>query len=672
MTGFVREARRRKVWITAVAYAALAIGMVELVDAVSEALLFPDWTERLVTFLLLLAFPVVMVLAWIFDIEAGGLRRTAAGADTGAPASRPGPHSRDPRQASAAVATRSPVAARTALADAPPVPPASVPSRRRRGGAEPAGETRPADPDRLKRAALGHVRHELRTPINAILGYSEMLLEDGPEPAVAKDLQRIHEAGRRLLGLVDGILDPSRLAGSIDREIASYAAEIEADLRTPINAVIGYAEMLIEGQREIGREVLVPDLERIRDAAHTLLAASADIVAVATQAPGAAGPAPPERVRSSTKLARDVVARIGESGRAGGSAPEGRGSLLVVDDNATNRDLLARQLARHGYTVAAAPDGAAALETLAERDFDLVLLDVIMPGLDGVETLRRIRGDERLRDLPVLMLSSLDEVESAIRCIEAGAEEYITKPVQPALLEARIAANLELRELRQRERIYRTRIEADAATIGRLLRSTFPDGIADRVRRGETEIVESLPAVAVLHCQVGGGPPGFERLPEFVAGLSRSLETFEGMAAEYPVDVCLGRRQGFLALAGRGTADGAEATRALARLALAFQAGMNGGEPGSSGAFRLGLHSGRAVAGVIGRERLRFDVWGEAVDTARSLATAADHGRILVTPSAKALLAEDFRLEPGRVVEVRGLGQLRPFELLGVGVDGSP
>ena len=644
---FVREARRRKVWVTAAAYGALTVGLIEISGAVSEALLFPDWTGRLVTFLLLLGFPIVVVMAWIFDIDRGGIRRTSAALD--AEVSSPVEPSGRSRRQSFTGSASVPVPAQPVRRIVP-----AAPSAMR--------ATEPLDPDRLKRVALGHVRHELRTPINAILGYSEMLLEDEEDADTVADLRRINESGRRLLSLVDGILDPGRLEGSIDREIESFAAQIEADLRTPINAVVGYCEMLLEGQREIGREVLVPDLERILSAARSLLATSGEIVQVATQAPDADGSRVSARLQDSSELTREVLSKLPTASVADThDLPSGQGSLLVVDDNPTNRDLLTRQLARHGYIVAAAKDGKEALDKLASRDFDLILLDVIMPEMDGVETLRRVKEDERLREIPVIMLSSLDEVESAIRCIEAGAEEYITKPVQSTLLKARIAANLEVRDLRARERTYRRRIEADAETIDQLLLSAFPTAVAERVRRGESGILDTIPTTTVLHCAADRARFGSGAIPEYVTLLSEWFSEFTALAEEREIDVCLGRRDGFVAAAWHD--DDRESATSIAELALAFQTTLGHSGPESTSLFRLGLHTGPTVSAVIGRDRPRFDLWGEAVLTAEALAAGADPGRILVSPATSVLLRDRFSLETGRVVEIGGLGQMRPHVL---------
>ncbi len=125
--------------------------------------------------------------------------------------------------------------------------------------------------------------------------------------------------------------------------------------------------------------------------------------------------------------------------------------ILVVDDNAANREMLGRRLEREGHRVQLAASGREALEVLRARRVDLVLLDVMMPEVDGYEVLRQLKADEALRDIPVLMISAVDEIESVVRCIELGAEDYLPKPFDPTLLRARIGACLEKKRLRDRE-----------------------------------------------------------------------------------------------------------------------------------------------------------------------------------------------------------------------------
>jgi adenylate cyclase len=128
------------------------------------------------------------------------------------------------------------------------------------------------------------------------------------------------------------------------------------------------------------------------------------------------------------------------------------GALLVVDDNRVNRLLLGRALEQLGHTVTFAENGRAALEMLRQRGVDLVLLDIEMPEMNGYQVLEALAADPRLRDLPVVMMSSVEEVDSVARCIEMGAEDYLFKPVNPVLLKARVGASLEKKRLRDQQR----------------------------------------------------------------------------------------------------------------------------------------------------------------------------------------------------------------------------
>jgi class 3 adenylate cyclase len=128
------------------------------------------------------------------------------------------------------------------------------------------------------------------------------------------------------------------------------------------------------------------------------------------------------------------------------------GTILIADDNRVNRLLLARGLEHEGHTIVYAEHGGEALDLLRHQRFDLMLLDVLMPELDGYEVLAKLKDDPHLRDIPVIVTSALDEIDSVVRCLEMGAEDYLTKPVNPVLLNARISASLEKKRLRDQQR----------------------------------------------------------------------------------------------------------------------------------------------------------------------------------------------------------------------------
>jgi signal transduction histidine kinase len=152
---------------------------------------------------------------------------------------------------------------------------------------------------------------------------------------------------------------------------------------------------------------------------------------------------------------------------------EEQGQILVVDDNRMNRLKLSISLEQQGHAVALAEDGQQALDMLKAQPFDVVLLDIMMPGLDGYQVLERIKGDPKLRDIPVIVISALDEIDSAVRCIEIGAEDYLPKPFNPVLLKARLASSLQKKKLRDLEKAYlqqefTLRQSEKLATLGKL------------------------------------------------------------------------------------------------------------------------------------------------------------------------------------------------------------
>ena len=619
---FFREARRRRIYTSAGAYIAVSAVVIELGSNILVTVLPKlTWAPKLLTIGLMLGFPVVLVLAWIFDIGPEGVHRTNA----------------------------------IGQGAAPPVAPAQSSGW---SGAFTTSktETRPRqielveqapEPERVKHASLAFVRHELRTPINAIIGYSEMLLEDAldeGDDVASADLERILHCGRDILTLVDRILDAERVSTEAQRDVESYAEQIRADLRDPLSAVTGYTEMLIEISREEGREARARDLDRVLSASHKLLDLSNDIAALATRAPNASAA---ELAKGAT-LAEGVLSKI-RAVATHDAGPDREGALLVVDDSAMNRDLLAKQLARKGYVVATAESGRGALDLLNEQTFDLVLLDVLMPEMDGVEVLRRMKGDAVLCDVPVIMISALDEIDSVVRCLEIGAADFVSKPVHPTLLDARIQATLTAHHARSAPRIM------DGAGA-RLLTGTFPDYVVQRVANGETRLLDAVPNAAAYFIDVEHAVAAADPR-ERAARVETIIATAYTVAAKHNAEILL-HGIGLLMAAGfpQPREDAADV---LARAALAFtrEAEAHGLR------CRSGLHVGSLYAALVGNDKLAYTVWGDAVDLARRMALGAERGQIVVSAACHGLLKDRFALRNQGVIEVAGRGQMKAFLL---------
>jgi signal transduction histidine kinase len=223
-------------------------------------------------------------------------------------------------------------------------------------------------------------------------------------------------------------------------------AALRHDLRTPIGHIIGYAEMLIEESEESGAEPST-DLAKIRAAGQRLLTLIDERL---RPDPADAAPATPASLTGMGSDASSVPSAVPHPDSEGTTSAEG-GLLLVVDDDANNRDVLSRRLERQGHQTVTAATGKDALALLGGQGFDLVLLDLMMPEMDGFEVLRQIKADPTISKTPVVMISALSEIESVARCIEMGAEDYLPKPFNPILLRARVDASLRVSRARTRE-----------------------------------------------------------------------------------------------------------------------------------------------------------------------------------------------------------------------------
>lgn len=294
-----------------------------------------------------------------------------------------------------------------------------------------------------QRALLANLRHELRTPLNAIIGYSEMLIEDVQDldeeegqAALRRDLETIHAAGTHLLALVNDILDPAHIETARQAlDLEALGAQLHRELDDPLNSIIGYSAIWVEDAQQQGWAGLVLDLQKIHTAGQCLLQL---IDSVATA----------HRVQADTTSAEP---RPLQDAMAAGCAPESEtpahGYLLVVDDNEANRDLLARRLERQGYHVVLAESGRQALETLKQHSFDLALLDIQMPEMNGYEVCQQIKADAATRDMPIIFISALGDLHDKIQAFTAGGVDYVTKPFQFQEVLARVETHLALRRL---------------------------------------------------------------------------------------------------------------------------------------------------------------------------------------------------------------------------------
>jgi CheY-like chemotaxis protein len=369
---------------------------------------------------------------------------------------------------------------------------------------------------------VAELRHDLRTPVNHIVGYAEMLLEDLPLPAHEREraaLEQTIAAAREALRAISVVLAPTR-----DQVASGELESLYGQLAGPQRKIFEAVRGLLAATGEAPTPTFAEDLTRILAAAERLVPRDRP-----TAAP-AAGPA---------------------------AVPAGdRPRVLVVDDEAGNRDLLRRRLEREGYAVLSADGGGEALAVVAREPVDVILLDMLMPDLDGLTVLGRLKGDPTTRDLPVIVISALDDLQAIARCIEAGAEDYLPKPFEPVILRARLAGSLQKKRWLDQERdqlralgyvtaaasaveggTYEPGTLDDVAArgdaIGRLAR--VMDRMAVQVRERESRLRERLDE---LRSEIGAARLSIETT---ALGDGPTFRTGERFGARYEIASVLGR-----------------------------------------------------------------------------------------------------------------------------------
>jgi sigma-B regulation protein RsbU (phosphoserine phosphatase) len=314
-------------------------------------------------------------------------------------------------------------------------------------------------PDR--RSWLSYIRHELGTPINAIIGYSGLLsdelqdLGDSIPGQLSLNLDIIKTEGEQILFLVKTILATSKLENDPENaDLDSWFRELHLEGEKPITSIIRACEQVLPVIPEDFR----PDILKIQKAVTNLLTMIDNLVHgqslelnlvdsaknkpfIKTQVEKSAQDKEISEQPKTIKKNKQTQTKLLE------------GNILIVDDRENNRDLLSRYTQEEGLTVATATNGVEAIGMIQTGDYDLILLDLIMPQMDGYQVLQWLHSSQ-WRYIPVIMISALDELDSVVKCIEMGAEDYLPKPFNPTLLRARITASLEKKRLRDQEKLY--------------------------------------------------------------------------------------------------------------------------------------------------------------------------------------------------------------------------
>lgn len=371
-------------------------------------------------------------------------------------------------------------------------------------------------------------------------------------------------------------------------------------------------------------------------------------------------------------------------------------SVLVVDDDPVTRQMLSGTLEERGHRVTTADDGRRGLDLVRSERFDVVLLDVLMPHLNGYDVLEHMKGDEELRHIPVVMVTSVDEVESAVRCIELGADDYLSKPIDPVLVIARVNAGLNKKRLHDLEQEHLDEV----ARLNRQLEARVEEQMAELVRTGELKRFLPLQIAEGLMAGQLSPADGFERrkltlLFADLVGFTDLSDTLEPEELSEVLNEYL-REMTAVAVAHGGTLDnyigdglmvifGApvadeEPVQAWAALRAGF--GMIARADELSAAIRdrgipadlrlrVGVNTGHCTVGVFGSDLLRaYKAVGFAVNVAARLQSEADPGTVLAGFRTYALVKDRVRAQSRGELTLKGAARpVEAWEILGLESD---
>ncbi len=459
-------------------------------------------------------------------------------------------------------------------------------------------------------------------------------------------------------------------------------------LRTPLNHIIGYSEMLLEEAGERHLDDFAADIQKIRTAGRQLMTLINDLLEpMSTQA---ASPALAPKTTGSSALLGDPEPGSRPSAEDRGPAPETLSSrLLVVDDNASNRDMLSRRLKQQGYDVSTAESGRQALEWVATQPVDLVLLDVMMPEMNGYEVLEHLKANSTWRDIPVIMISALDEIASVVRCIEKGAEDYLPKPFDPVLLRARIGACLEKKRLRDEEvrhlhelaewnRTLEQRVQEEVAQVERLgrLKRFFSPQLAEMIVDGGADdpLKTHRRDVAVVFLDLRGFTVFAETSePEEIMGVLREYHAEMGkLILEHEGTLERFTGDGMMIFFNDPVPIPNPAERAI-RMAIAMRDRVKvlsamWRKRGYDLVLGIGVAQGYATIGAIGFEGRRdYGAIGTVTNLAARLCGEAKGGQILVPPRVAGAVEDLVDAEEVGPLALKGLLQPVPtYNVLGL------
>lgn len=526
---------------------------------------------------------------------------------------------------------------------------------------------------REEKALLENLRCQLSTPIDSIIGYSEILLDEiqeYPDEVLNSSdvINKILDSGKQLQKEFDRTLEVETFSKK-DFDFTTFSNELRMTLLTILNSIIGFSELLLEEPSLRQYRLLIDDIQQIHTAAKNFLIYINEIILISDVKTQTADLM--TKFSGSVQLINDTISKIPMlKKKEQGVAADINGTILIVDDNSMSRVLMVRRLNHFGFTTLEAKNGEECFQLLQSENCDLILLNIVMHGMSGFDILSRLKSETATVGKPVIMISTFKEIDCAVRCIEAGADDYLEKPFNQVLLFSKIVALVNKKGLIDKQNELYISLAQEEERAQKLLLNILPETIADDLKLGKSVKLKRMMHASILFADI----VNFTRittqlsLDELSDFLNRVFSIFDMLVDKYGVEKIKTIGDNYMIAAGLPLPDKQHAEK-LVQIGLDFLEDLKQFEVKplpkiSKIQVRIGISSGEVIAGIIGKKKFIYDVWGSPVNLASRMESEGVPNRIQISKQTHALVKDKFTFERN-IVNIKGMGKMQVYLVRG-------
>ena len=492
-------------------------------------------------------------------------------------------------------------------------------------------------------------KHDLKNPINAMIGYSEFIIEEIESDDYIihiSDVNSIYSSCKDIYNRLEKSFVALEKINFIEQSDLDF---FHYEIRTSLCSVIGLIELINEKNKDAGdssRTEFSDCIDNIYTSCKTML----------------------QIIEKTNNYFKENIEQVVEENYDDATSnkliklKKYQGKILIIDDDITNSKLLEKILKKLDHETEIANNGSSALSLIKNDKFDLILLDIIMPDINGIEMLQKIKENDNYYDTPIIMLTALDDLESIVDCINLGATDYITKPIDKILLNARINNCLEKKSYRDKERKYIERIKKEEKKTNTLLLNIMPENIADRLKEGEKNIADRYENVTVLFADISGFTKySSEIAPKIIVEeLNNIFSFFDDLVDKYNVEKIKTIGDNYMIASGLPDNNDNHA-QDIIKLAIDMHNELPKIDKNLS--LKIGINSGEVVAGVIGKRKFIYDLWGDTVNVASRMEMYGENDKIHVSANTYNLVKDKFKFSRKNTIDIKGKGKMDTYFL---------